>query len=682
MTLPRGVERIALLALLLLAAWLRIWDLERLPLGFSDLEMNNLNIIDQVRDGEIRVFYETDTGGKTSAYQSLNALVTLFVGDGMLGYRMLGVWVNLLALSLLYLSTRVLFGRGVALVALAAMTTAIWPVIIARSVTAPTLMPLFIMGTLILMIWAFRLHEPIAPTPPRTLPYTLLGFWVAGAMYVHYSGILLALCVALFILYLWFTEQPVSRRIWSSCLFMVTLILVLGLPYLISILRSPESSDVYILWLDRPRGMSDMGDSILSTFVGLFLDGDADPTRNVPGLPLLWPVWFVFFVVGTVVAIRRWREPVFALLLIILVVGLLPDLWMRGGPDFSALAVAHSVMFILTGLGAYAAAQFVQEHRVVGGWRFVAAVLGIAFILSVWQVYNNLLVEWDERDDVRLAYHSDVGGLAAFVDANPSDEPNLVCTSQLETTEMNDGTIRWSDITRMEYLLHREDLNVRYADCRFAMVFPDGGTMTRLLVVNPRDMAEADAATLRWFEQAKVQSVDGLPADSVLMLDATRGVAELGGQLPVETTLVYPPDRMPVELPVRFGRNITLLGNHRVPPDYAPMDVITVASYWRIDGEIPDQLGVITRLHDSPARQPFSQSTTINLRTDDLRERDVILQVSFMNIPEDIPTGEYLVTLGVYDNNPLNQISVFDRQARQTRGEFLILVPPIRIEEP
>jgi hypothetical protein len=58
----------------------------------------------------------------------------------------------------------------------------------------------------------------------------------------------------------------------------------------------------------------------------------------------------------------------------------------------------------------------------------------------------------------------------------------------------------------------------------------------------------------------------------------------------------------------------------------------------------------------------------------------VVIQTSFMTIPETLLPGEYVVTLGAYDNNPLNQIPVFGPEAREPRGNYLMMESRLSVE--
>jgi hypothetical protein len=685
--IPRRFERPAILILLLMAAYLRIQDLQVLPLGFSDEETEQLLIMDRIQGGEVRVFFPLESGrpgGHEGFYALLNASLTRLVGDGLLGYRLLGLYSSLLALACFFWAVKGLLGRGVALTATGVMLTSIWGLILARNVIPLSLVPLNLSASLAAVVWAYRLYEPIGPTPPQTMRFTILGFILSAAVYTHYSGALLVIWLIGFILFMWRSNQPVSRQVWSSSIFCITLVLILCLPYLISVVRNPDQTSWQSLWDQHHRGPWDFFESLFYTFFGLGFRGDTDPSHNVPGWPLLSPLWFMLAGVGLYFAAPRWREPGYALLLGLGIISLGPALWIRDGVNFEALLMLQSGLFILAGLGTYYAAQFVRLSGLRGGWQGVAALAMLSFLWTAYQAQTQFLEGWPGRDDVQIIYHSDVAGLAHYLDTSPDDSPVLFCVSRLyHESESTTGAREFSEVYLAQKMMHREGLPLRFAICRSSIVFSKGGEPMRVALANARSLNEAPAVIRAWFSQMSPSGAAILGQGSISSLEAEMALAELGGQLPDLSPLRYVDTGGSVYPPIRFGRNLTLLGYVLPPADtYAPNDVIALSTYWRIDGEPPSRLGVFTRLQGELGQSPITETNALDLLPGDLRDRDIFIQTNFMSLPADLPPGEYYLTLGVYDNNPLNQINVFNPAATQERGTYLIVDLPIIVGPP
>ncbi len=673
--LPRYAERLVVLGLLLLALLLRGASYQVAPPGLSDEELLAIDITEQMRDGLIRVFYvRPDIAGQEGLFSLLNMLHTALVGAGWFGYRVLGLWLGLLALALLYRGARMCFGGSVALMALAIMVSNIWAILMARSVLPTALMLALVMAGFTAVAWAFRLNHAIGPQPPRTLPYTLLGGVCAAALYTEFTGVLLVLVVLAFVVYLWVTRQPVSRYVWSSSLFMVTLVAVMAVPYTISVLRAPSTSGLARFWYDRPQTLEAWLQTLLDTLSSLFYR--IPDAQALPALPLLYPLWFVLLLAGMWLALRRWREPTYALVLLLFGVGMLPGLWLQDTRPDRALIVAQPALYILPGLGAFVVARTVQRSEMLGGWRFVATLVGIAFGGAAWQAYDALWQTWPDQD----AYHADVVALANYLDAYPPQEPVIFCMRDIYGTAQ-----RYSQPRIAAFAGHREGLPVRYVECRTAFVLANGGEAMQVLQVSPEGLLEATAPVRDWLGLLQPYRALGLPPGAVNRLNAESQLAELAGQLQLQSPLYYPregrEDRM-APLPIRLGRNLSLLG-YVPPPErpYAPGDVLMIVSYWRVDGPAPARLGIFTRLHDSPQASPFAETNAMNVLSGGLRERDVLVQTNLITIPGTLPPGEYVITVGAFDNDPLNQIALLNEDGEAV-GDYLLQARRIQITPP
>lgn len=125
-------ERIPILLLLLLAAWL-YW---RVPLAVPPgLEMDELieaEIAEQVMAGDWRPFYEAGQGREGLYYYWLAGWLGL-LSKGVFTLRLASTTVSLMGLAAVYALARWLFGRSVAFVCLAYAATAFWTLFAARS---------------------------------------------------------------------------------------------------------------------------------------------------------------------------------------------------------------------------------------------------------------------------------------------------------------------------------------------------------------------------------------------------------------------------------------------------------------------------------------------------------------------------------------------------------------------
>lgn len=699
----RRLELSLLTLFFLLAALVRAHNLSTTPAGFSDDEILSIRISKIIREGTIRVFFDTGNEGVEGLYHTLLVPVKAFVGEGLLGYRLLPFWFSMLSLALIYRVTRRLFGVWVAFIALGTMIFGIQPVLMARTASHVSMLA----PVLLLLLWlasrAYYLHDQIRSYTPKTAPYTLLGVGMAVAAYTHYTGALMGIGIFIFVLYLRYTHQPVSRHIWWNSAYALILASIIGLPYIVSFLRASSNSGIYILWVERSSSPREFFESLIHTVMAFFWKGDSDPAYNVPGLPLIFTLEGALLLVGLGTGILRWRQPNYGLLLIFFGLGLLPDIWLRGGPSFAALALVSPLAYIWIGIGVVEVYQFLrdslelpkrlawlQHNQWLGLWpkpllRLFIALLLFTAVRNFWSVSQHLFVDWPERDDTQQAYHSNVGEIAVYLDQKHDELPSLLCTSNIRDAEYADMQRTPSDAQLLEWMLHRDDVAFRTANCQRDFVLLNGGQRMQVLFVEPSDISALPSEINEWLHLAVPISHQALQANVAWELDAEQALADKGGLLQLDSRLFYPleprEDRQPVVPPIRFGGNMTLLGHNplSIGDSLQAGDVLTLAIYWRVDGLLLPDTGIFIRLHDTPQASPYAETNAFGVDPSRLQGRDVVLQVGYLTIPESIRNQEYRLTIGVYDKTPVNQLPVYDEVTGAIRGSYLMLGLPFTV---
>jgi hypothetical protein len=98
---------------------------------------------------------------------------------------------------------------------------------------------------------------------------------------------------------------------------------------------------------------------------------------------------------------------------------------------------------------------------------------------------------------------------------------------------------------------------------------------------------------------------------------------------------------------------------------------LTVITYWRVDGIVPADLRLFTHLQADPGAAPAAQTDAISVLAEQLRPRDVFVQVTFVPLPRTMPTGSYSISVGAYESNTGMRLNVFDSD--QPRGTRLFI---------
>lgn len=710
--LLRRLELIFVALLLILGFAVRMYGLYGLPAGYSDEEIASIRVTEGIRDdATLRIFWDVGDGGLETLYPLAQVPITALVGNGLLSYRILSVYANLVALALLYAFTRRLFGRTVALIALVGMALGIWPVLVSRSATPTTLVNLMVLLVLWFVAQSYYLGWRVYPMRPHTIPYTLLAISLTLAVYAHYTGILASVGVTLFVLYLYYTQQPVSRLAWWNSVYALNLAFILGLPYLISVIRIPNAAGLYVLWEDRPTSPLNFIESIGSTAVAFFVRGDSDPTTNVPGMPFLsTPEGGVMMTVGLIVCILRWQQARYSLILIFFLLGLLPDIWLRSGADNNALAFASPLAYILIGIGVVETLRIFRDSTdlpeqlewlktrtaFLGPWpqpliRLGAILLVLILVRYSWLLQQRLFDDWPDRTDTQIAFQTNLANTAQYLDANGVNQPILICTDRVDTATVTDFEITLADQQLISWMMQRDDTTYRVANCSQDFVLINGGAPMQVLFTDPTSFSTMPAELKTWLNADTATLLESPLLDDELLfsVNAQQRLADRGGELQRRSILFYPRDPAQDSNPVaphpaRFGGNMTLLGydGFETETPLNPGSILSIVSYWRIDGPLLPNTGIFVRLHDSPQASPYTEINRLAVDVSRLQGRDVVVHLVYLTLPETLRPQEYLLTTGVYDFNPTNQLPVFDANTGMVRGSYLLIDEPFSVTAP
>lgn len=682
----RRLEYSLIVGLLLLAAVLRVWDLTRLPPGFNTDELAHIRITETIRQGHIAIHYQVgDDVGRAGLYALGNAILVSLVGDGLLGYRMLSWAAGMVLLALIYALARRLFGLPVALIALGLSAVNLQAILLARTVTPETLVPSYITLTLLVLARAFNLRREVRFRLPLTLPFALLGVLFGLSGYLHYAALPLGPIGAVFFGHLLLTRQPLSRRVWNAMLFVVVLATVVALPYLISTARETAISEPYVLWTERPRSLSDAIDGVLGAFGGLVWKGDPRITHNLPDVPLLGPLMALLMIVGVVEGLRRWREPRYALLLLVLAAGLVTDAWVRTEPSFAANLAAWPAAFILAGVGAAVLARMLRGRGWAHAWQPVGILLVGALAVNILVTRHRLFDTWREHPEMTSAYHAHLGYIAAYLDRSADGLPVSLCTHPLRGKNEVDLTAR----QMLNLMMHRDNLPIRHSDCETGLVFINAGAPMRFIYGSPRGPEVMRPELKAWLDQARPLPADHLPDGTVLWVDVEERIMDAGGyawgQL-AETYFVGRDEPAPVRAPlaIKLERNLTFAGYDLFPRQRPPGGTpIVLVTYWRVDGEVPADAGIFAHLVDYwenpetnqmvPLLEPWAEANSLDVMASGLQNRDFFAQVLYIYMRDDLRPGNYALVIGAYQGNVFNRLGVLDPATGARRGDRLSL---------
>jgi hypothetical protein len=292
--------------------------------------------------------------------------------------------------------------------------------------------------------------------------------------------------------------------------------------------------------------------------------------------------------------------------------------------------------------------------------------------------------QWGATDTVQTAYHADLHALALHTDRTVGQTPMVVCAQGIGQETPPQGLTPTQIFLA---ILHHPFSSLRFADCTQALIFANGGEAQQWIFTDATTRADLPPMLSAWTAQAGVLTDGRVPLGRVLTLDVSTALADQIGLFTTTATAYYAPETAnrlePVMPPIRFGGNLTFLGYQRDEVRaYRPGNILTLVTYWRVDGELPDSLRLFAHVQADPAAAPAAQTDRLSVRAAELRPRDIFMQVTYIFLPNDLPPGSYDLSIGAYldrQGNTLDQrLDVFDANQQPLGGRLFL--PPILVE--
>lgn len=455
--------RLLLLIMILAALALRVAILDEVPPGWRDDELiNSLVISQKAIDGDVTVYYP-DASGHESLYHLMNAVMLAIFGPGVPGIRWLSAILGTLTVPLTYLVGSRLFGRGVGLLAAAALTLSFWSLMYSRIGIRHVSLPVFMLAAFYFFLKALshydRSREAVSPgqspqrlrlRPPLT-HFLQAGLFLGIGFYTYFASRGVPLILLLFCTFLWLFQRPLLRRAGSGILIMFGLAALMALPLAFVLLGQPES-EARVSELAAPLTAARTGDirplaeNITGTLAMFHSTGDEEWLYNIPGRPVFGPLGAIFFWLG--VAMASWYalkpliraflkerapeslapspalEAAGAFSLIWWLVGITPAFVSVPAASLGHTIIAQSAVYILAALPLLliTRSKFLAKERDERPWIGPALALGAGLLLLAsiaWRDLPDYFQKWPDRGMTRFLYRADIKSLAHYVRDNP-----------------------------------------------------------------------------------------------------------------------------------------------------------------------------------------------------------------------------------------------------------------------
>lgn len=303
---------VLLLAILLLAAFMRLYNFNSIPFGtWFDEADGGLHALRVLQDHNYRPVF-VDAMNRPAFLVYLFALALRLFGVNTLALRAVPVAFGLGGVLAAYLSGREFEGERFGLLLAFFVAVSRWHVNFSRIAMTGIDTPFFVLLTLYFLLRGSRTG--------RARDFAWGGLVLGLSQWFYTTNNFLAVVVALFVIVQAVAVRGYLRRNWANLLLLVLAVLLVVAPLIRYAMHHSES-----FWA-RPRRLSIFRDPTVTDphaalvestkrHVLMFnFQGDRNGRHNLPGAPMLDPISAALFVLGLAYSLWRWRTPRYLLL--------------------------------------------------------------------------------------------------------------------------------------------------------------------------------------------------------------------------------------------------------------------------------------------------------------------------------------------------------------------------------
>ncbi len=375
----KNKELIILLAILAIAGFFRLWQLQDIPPAlYPDVAMNGNDALETLRTGDFKVFYP-ENNGREGLMMWLIALSFLVFGVSVWSIKIVAAVFGVLTVLGIYLLTKELFSkwnenasRCVALLASFFLAVSFWHVNFSRIGFRAILLPFVLVFSFYFLLRGLRTI--------KIWSFLAAGLFFGLGFYTYTSFRMAVLILPFILIPYWFVYKKQNFK--KKYLFLVScflfLVFIVALPLGIYFLQHPQdfigrAVPVSIFAAENP--VKELGESLIY-HLGMFnVYGDPNWRHNFSGLPMLFLPVGILFLIGVVLSFREVFKKinyqnkncrqlsVFYFLLSSFFAMLLPGiLTFEGIPHSLRVVGTIPAVFIFAGLGAWESYQFLHQN--------------------------------------------------------------------------------------------------------------------------------------------------------------------------------------------------------------------------------------------------------------------------------------------------------------------------------
>lgn len=422
--ISRKYQIIFLLLLILgLAGFFRLWQIGSIPPGlYPDEAINGNDALKTLETNQFNVFYP-ENNGREGLFIWLIALSFKLFGPTAQSIRLVSALLGILTVLGLYLLTKELFNKKIALLSSFFLSVSFWHTNFSRIGFRAILVPLLICFSFYFLFRAFRKNT--------LLDYTWAGIFFALGFYTYIAFraalLILGMVILLKMIEYWQKNKKsyLKDGWWKVDIFFVVII-VIALPLGIYFFNNPQdfigrAGGVSIFSAEQP--LKELAISTIKT-LGMFnFVGDWNWRHNYAGLPMLnWTVG-ILFVIGLILSLVKKR----IFLLSWFVFMLLPAVF-----TYEGLPHALRTIGVIPVVCIFASLGLVWLFNKVSKANKEIAILILIFLIIYPTLanFNKYFLQWAKNPNVAGAFRQDLVDLTDYLNNLPANIQKIILVNE------------------------------------------------------------------------------------------------------------------------------------------------------------------------------------------------------------------------------------------------------------
>ncbi|MEK9168588.1 MAG: glycosyltransferase family 39 protein [Patescibacteria group bacterium] len=435
------MNKIILITIIIIASFLRLYNIAELPPGlYPDEAMNGNNALEALSpNGQFKWFYP-ENNGREGLFMNIQALSIALFGNFPWALRIVSAIFGILTVLGLYLCVKELINyastkinekikNNIALLSSFFLATSFWHINFSRIGFRAIMAPFFIIFALHFLFRSLNKNY--------SLGFGILAglfFGLGFHSYIAFRG--LPILILIIFIIDWF-KNPLRRSLLVKIfIWAVAISLIVFAPLGYYFIKNPQdfmgrTSEVSIF--SSKTAVKDLALNIVKT-AGMFnFSGDYNWRHNYAGKPeLFWPVG-ILFLIGVILGIVKFfinsdDKKLFGILFSWIAIAALPVVVSNEGiPHALRAIIMIPPVFILAGIGGVWFYNKVKNLAVANSKVKILNIFVFIFLsLLIFEAYNTYFIKWGKNPNVQGAFSANYVQIGRELNSLPKETPKYV----------------------------------------------------------------------------------------------------------------------------------------------------------------------------------------------------------------------------------------------------------------